>query len=202
MTNHFAGAIVALTTALSRQPLRTVAASALGLWLVGVVLFVGSRREFHCAFPSRVVRPTKLHNLAAFQYGPTLRASSFLSDKDSHHHPAYLIDGRARPSKVEKWVSLPKDKSPWLEIHWNGTRGLRSVVITHAGEFEMPELTARSYTLTCLRRGGTRQHWDIAKNGAHVAEHAVPCHDSVGIRIDFHDYGDVARVYEVEAWGR
>lgn len=202
MTHHFADVIEPLTTALSRHPLRTVATFAFGLWLFGLWLFVRSPREFHCVFPTRAVRPTELHNLVAFQYGPTLWASSFLSDKDSHHHPAFLIDGRARPSKVEKWVSRPDDERPWLQIQWQGKKQVRSVVITHAGEFERPELSARSYTLTCLRDGGTRQHWDIAQNRAHIAEHAVPCDGAVAIRIDFHDYGDMARVYEVEVWGQ
>lgn len=202
MRNDFAGTIERLSTLSPTRPLRIVAACIFVLWLAGLVWFVQPPREFFCVFPERVAHPAVMHNLAAFQLGPTLRASSFLSDKDAHHHPAFLIDGRAQPSKLEKWASAPKDKRPWVEIRWRGAKVLGSVVITHAGEFELPELTARSYTVTCLRGDGTSQRWDIAQNSAHIAEHATACRDAVGIRIDFHQYGDMVRVYEIEAWGQ
>lgn len=142
-------------------------------------------------------------NLAAWDLGPTVRASSYFRDWAAQHHPAFLVDGRARPEPIEKWASGPRDRHPWVEIEWREPHDLARVVLTHAGRFEPAAYTVRRYGVTCLRPGGGPSI-AVRDNVQPVATHELDCPGARGVRLDFqpNDERDVVRLYEIEAWGR
>jgi hypothetical protein len=190
-----------------RSHLRKPRAWALGLlaggWLLGLAWFVAADGHFEATLPRQRQEPLGVHNLALWDLGPTVRASSFFGDWTSHHHPLFLVDGRGMSDLVEKWVSAERDRKPWVEIRWGEPHDLERVVIRHAGWLEPPELTAHRYTIRCLGAAGQGARLDIADNQEAIATHALSCAKTRGIRIEFQRQGsDLVRVYEVEAWGR
>lgn len=174
-------------------------------WIVGLWLFLraGSHTPATVILPARKPHPPGEHNLVQPSYGVELRASSYYRDRSSHHHPAFLVDGRPRPSLVEKWASDPTDAQPWIELLWTGERELSRVRVQHAGHVENGELTARRYTLTCLSPRAPPPLL-VTDNQASVSAHELPCSGARGLRIDFapNRPGELVRVFEVEVWGR
>jgi hypothetical protein len=175
-----------------------------GLWLRGLVSFVAADGHFELTLPRLRNPPAGLHNLSLWDLGPTIRASSFYGDWGSHHHPAFLVDGRVHPDQVEKWASAEHDRHPWVEISWREKHDLERVVIRHAGSVEATDLTAHRYTLHCLDDGGQAPSLEVTSNEDSVATHQLVCTQVRGIRIDFvpKDSKDIIRIYEVETWGR
>jgi hypothetical protein len=154
--------------------------------------------------PSFAAHPTDLHNLAAAIYGPTIRVSSYYHDFPSQHHPAFLVDGREQPTRVEKWASEDGDASPWVEIKWQGSHHLFRVVIRHGGSVESDDTTSRSYSITCLHTSEQSSPLKVDDNAAKLAEHDLDCPAALGVRIDFvpNTKNALTRIYEIEAWGR
>jgi hypothetical protein len=174
-----------------------------GAWLLGLGAFVAADGHFEATLPRQRAEPTHEHNLARWDLGPTVRASSYFADWSAHHHPLFLVDGFASPDLVEKWASGERDARPWVEILWREPHDLERVVIRHAGWLEDPASTARRYTLRCLGAFGRGPSLDIDGNQEAVATHVLRCAEARGIRIDFQRNGDdIVRVFEVEAWGR
>jgi hypothetical protein len=191
-----------------RRPVRLVAlgfaAATAGAWLFGLVRFVGATGQFEARLPRRLAPPAGEHNLAAQQYGPLLRASSYNRNPVSYHHPWFLVDGRAQPQLIEKWASAPRDRSPWVEIRWREPRQLDRVVLRHAGGLEGDHLTLRNYTLTCLREGGPPVTLQVRDNHARLASHPLACAGARGVRLDAQlpAATDIVRLYELEAFGQ
>ena len=174
-----------------------------GLWLYGLGLFVTRRAPFEAELPRRQTPPSELCNLARWDFGPTVRASSFYADWVNHHHPLFLVDGRASPELVEKWASAERDPHPWVEILWREEHTLERVVIRHAGSVEDSHLTARRYRITCLQAGKNGPSVDVDSNTKAVATHDLHCEGARGVHIDFERNGkEMVRVFEVETWGR
>jgi hypothetical protein len=190
-----------------RSHLRKPWAWAAGLlaagWLFGLSSFVAADGHFEGTLPRQRAEPEGLHNLALWDLGPTVRASSYFADWLNHHHPFFMVDGREHPDMVEKWASGERDKHPWVEILWREEHALARVVIHHAGSIEDAALTLRRYSVTCLTAAGRGPRVDIDANQEPVATHELVCPRARGIRIDCTRNGDdIVRFYEVEAWGR
>lgn len=178
-----------------------------GLWLCGLVSFVAADGHIEVVLPRQRIPPTGLHNLALWDLGPTIRASSFYGDWSSLHHPAFLVDGQWPSDNVQKWVSGERDRHPWIELLWREHHDLERVVIRHAGVVEDASLTADHYTLRCLGASGPGPSLEVSANQDAVATHNLACAQARGLRIEFvpkggKDSKDVIRIYEVETWGR
>jgi hypothetical protein len=174
-----------------------------GAWLIGLWSFIAADGHCEATLPQRRADPPYQHNLALWDLGPTVRASSYFADWSSQHHPLFLVDGRTSPGLAEKWASGERDAKPWVEILWRKPHALERVVIRHAGWLEQAALTARRYTIRCLGAFGRGPSLDIEGNQEAVATHALRCAEALGIRIEFQRNGiDLVRVFEVEAWGR
>ena len=172
-------------------------------WLFGLVSFVAADGHFEATLPRQRTEPADIHNLALWDLGPTVRASSYFGDWLSHHHPLFLVDGRMRPDLVEKWASAERDHHPWVEILWREEHDLERVVIRHAGWLETPVFTIRRYSIRCLTASGQGGRLDVESNEAAVATHALGCPRARGVRIDFERNGDdIVRIFEVETWGQ
>jgi hypothetical protein len=173
-------------------------------WSYGAAAFLAADGSLTWTLPRQESPPEQAHNLAWFRFGPTLRASSFHRHDAAHHHPAFLIDGRAAPTLVEKWCSGILDKAPWIEISWGEPRQLSEVKIWHAGFREAAEHTLRRYRLGCLSAQEPAPSLQVTSNTNAIATHALPCRGARGLRIDWTPNvpGERARVYEVEVWGK
>lgn len=173
-------------------------------WLVGVALFAAADGSLSYSLPSLSAQPASEHNLASYRFGPTVRSSSFHRDPISHHHPAFLVDGRLHPTKLEKWSSASSDAGPWVELLWREERQLTRVVIHHAGSREDDALTVRDYTVSCLCAAPPCTQLRIRSNVQAVARHTLPCARATGLRIDWLVYKarEQVRIYEIEALGR
>jgi hypothetical protein len=185
-----------------RSCLRKPWAWALGI-TAGAWAVVAAAGHFEATLPRQRAEPTDLHNLALWDLGPTVRASSYFADWTAHHHPLFVVDGRGPSDIAEKWASGNRDPAPWLEILWREPHDLERVVIKHAGWLEDSGMTAHRYSLRCLGAAGQEPRIDITDNQEAVATHALSCAKARGIHIDFQRNGDdIVRVFEVEAWGR
>jgi hypothetical protein len=175
-----------------------------GLWLFGLVSFVAADGHFEVVLPRTRTPPAEFHNLSLWDLGPTIRASSFYGEFSALHHPAFLVDGRATPDRLEKWASAERDRHPWVEITWRETHDLERVVIRHGGSVESEAMTAHHYTLRCLTSSGQGPSLEVSSNLDAIASHNLVCPQARGIRIEFvpNDSKDIIRVYEVETWGR
>jgi hypothetical protein len=177
-----------------------------GAWLFGLVRFVLASGEFEARLPRRMAPPPGEHNLAAQQYGPLVRASSFNRNPIGYHHPWFLVDGRDHPQLLEKWGTAANDRAPWVEVRWREPRTLDRVVIRHAGDVEGDHVTVRAYTLTCLRApdGAPGPALQVHDNRAKVATHPLACPDAIGVRFATRLPAsmDILRLYELEAWGQ
>lgn len=179
-----------------------LAAAVLGAGLLfGLVRFLRADGVTTLRFVRIQAPPADEHNLADWRLGPTVRASGYHRDPLAHFHPVFLVDARTSPSVNEKWVSPPGPGS-WIEITWREPRNLERVVLRHAGELE-PGLSLASYTVQCLREGGPGPSIEVAVNRANLAVHALACPGARGIRFQpLLEHREVARIYEIEAWGR
>jgi hypothetical protein len=185
------------------RPWLLAALALVGLWLFGLGLFVARRAPFEAELPRRQKPSGELCNLSRWDFGPTVRASSFYADWVNHHHPLFVVDAKASPDMVEKWASAERDPHPWIEILWREEHSLERVVLRHAGSVEGNNLTARRYRITCLQTGGRGPSVDVDSNTQAVATHDLPCEHARGIHIDFErNDKEIVRVYEVETWGR
>lgn len=185
------------------RALRWLAIICLFAWFVGAVLFVRADGQVTWHMPRAREPRAGEHNLALYELGPTIRASSYHRDVDSHHHPAFLVDGRDKPSPIEKWASALHDAAPWIEIRWREPRTLARVSVRHAGSVEDAELTVRRYRLICLSERPDAPALSVMDNEQPVAVHALACAEARGIRIEWvpNQPNDAVRVYEVQAWG-
>jgi len=173
-------------------------------WLFGLASFVAADGHFEATLPRLRPPAPGLQNLALWDLGPTVRASSFYGDWLSHHHPLFVVDGREHPDLVEKWACGEHDLHPFIEITWRELHDIERVVIRHAGWIESAALTARRYTIRTLTATGYGPSQDVDSNQEAVASYDLTCRGSRGIRIEFkrNKGDDIVRVYEVEAWGR
>jgi hypothetical protein len=198
------------TTAMHRLFERTVgsrllAAILLGstlLFLVGLARFATSKAGFEVALPRTAasVETASEMNLVALATGPVLRASSFERDVYGLAHPAYLVDGRARPTETEKWVARFDDEAPWLEFVFREPHHVRRVVLRHGRSLHGKLRAHRAYRIQCMGNGGVLE---ITRNKDSVATHELDCPRATGIRIDFEkSRGKAPIVYEVEVFGR
>lgn len=141
-------------------------------------------------------------NWASLYAGARVRASSW--DNFHSHHPLFLIDGEASPTELEKWASLPATPFPWLEILFSGRHEISELVIRHAGWRETTAYTNDRYTLRCYSGKVLLAEFEVKNNTAPVARHTIACSGADRLRVTFDCTGpvNVARIYEVEAWGR
>jgi hypothetical protein len=174
------------------------------LWSLGFVLFLSATSVVTIELPVLAPHPAEEHDVAAARFGPTVRVSSYLADVYNQHHPAFLVDERASPTRVEKWASDENDPHPWVEIRWRGLHDITRVVIEHAGSVEDPGLTNHTYSLTCLEAGGRGRTLAVTGNTDPVTTHALACPSAIGLRADFTPDGPdgIVRVFEIAAWGR
>jgi len=174
-----------------------------GLWLWGLVVFIRRPAPFELELPRRRPPPAVSHNLARWDLGPTLRASSYYGDWIDHHHPVFAVDNQASPDLTEKWASARSDEHPWIEVLWRESHTLERVVLRHAGNVEAGHLTARNYRITCLRPGGGGPEINVQSNTETLASHELPCDNARGVRIELERNGtEIVRLFEVETWGR
>ena len=172
------------------------------VFLVAVVAFSVTHPVLESVILPRAPHPAKEHNLAALEYGPTVRASSM--DRVYTFHPLYVVDGKTTPTPMEKWSSEAHDEHPWIEVRWDRPRAVTRVVLTHAGAVESPVYTMRNYEIRCLGNGDGPL-MKVINNTQAVATHVLVCPSASGVHVDFdREPGarEVARLYEVEAWGQ
>jgi hypothetical protein len=184
--------------------LHWLAFAVVAAWLVGAVMFIKADGSVSWTAPVMQPPPAGEHNLAHYSFGSTIRASSYYKDVDAQHHPAFLVDGHPAPTLREKWTSAPSDRHPWIEVRWRQPRTLSYVVIKHAGWREDNQLTLRRYVLTCLHQGSqTPLRVEVRNNDRAIAQHTFFCRQARGIHVDWTPNApdDLARVFEVEAWG-
>lgn len=163
-------------------------------------------RPIEFALPARAPFPQGRANVAAAEFGPTVRASSAFADPSFQHHPAFVVDGRRKPTRREKWVSREDDPAPWLEILFARPVHLESVVLTHGGAVERSDYTADAYQIRCIRADG-QPGASVSVEGNRLAKvtHPLDCSNAGGVRLEFtprEKAGNMVRVYEVEAFGR
>jgi hypothetical protein len=173
------------------------------LWGFGFTRFLLADGVVHQTLPRREAPPSGEHNLAAYRFGPRVRASSYHRDSASNHHPSFVVDERARPTLTEKWVSAFNDPEPWLEVHFREAHAVGRVRMRLAGLVEDGALNMRSYRLLCLG-GEASAEVVVTDNRASEVEHALSCRDATGVRAEFTlgKRDDRARVFELEVWGR
>jgi hypothetical protein len=188
----------------AKRVLVTVVVLLAGGWSYGAMAFLAVDGSLTWSLPRRGIRPQEAHNLASYRFGPTLRASSFHRDYQAHHHPAFLVDGRAQPTSVEKWCSGIRDRTPWVEISWPEPRQLSEVTIRLAGSGDAPVRALRRYRLSCSSARGRTPTLAATSYENAITTHVFACPEARGLRIDWTlDQPDErACVYEIEAWGQ
>lgn len=176
-----------------------------GVFLLGMYRFAAAEGTVAWSVPRSARPPHEEHNLALFRWGPQVVASSYHRDPHMQHHPGFLVDGRVNPGLAEKWVSHPRDRAPWTEVRWSEARTIARVVIWHAGVLESAAMTGKNYLIRCLRDSGSSPSLKITGNVDPIATHTLACERAHGIRVEWSLDGlqdGLARVYEVEVWGR
>lgn len=172
-------------------------------FFLGLYRFVWRAEGVNVTVAASRPHPLAFHNLASWQYGPSLRVSSYYKDPLSNHHPIFLVDGHVAPSLQEKWASDEHDLAPWVEIIWHEPRSLERVAIRHAGDIESKQLSLRSYQLECLTRNSHAARLSVSEASPAVAIHDFKCSDATGVRLTaISAKGAIVRLYELEAWGR
>jgi hypothetical protein len=179
---------------------RCGAFACVALFALALVAFVAARSNVEVRFPARRPHPPGLHDLASMEYGTVVTASS--CEPTGHHHPAFLVDRRPRPTLLEKWASDPADRHPWVEIRWGEPHDVTEVVVVQGAALENARYLTRFF-LRCLGdASGSTARWvnDVRPVGREV----MPCPRARGIRLDFllDAQSDIVRIYEIEAWGR
>jgi hypothetical protein len=185
-----------------RRVLWLAAAPVAALWLFGLVRFLRADGAIVIDLPRLQPPPPGEHDLAAWRFGPTLRVSSYDGGALSPHHPAFLIDERRNPALLEKWVSGPGDRQPWVEVSWREPRHVSRIVLHHAGTREDPRFTLDGYTLTCL--GSPAAPLVITGNTQAVATHALDCPGATGLRLQARPQSSPTpvRLFELEVFGQ
>ena len=172
---------------------------------IGGARFIGTSATFELVVPraaAHTATPTSATNLAALAAGPTLRASSFERDVYNLAHPAYLVDGRARPTAQEKWTPRFDDPSPWIEIVFREPHDVERVVLRHARNVEQRSRANSEYRIRCLG-GDAAPSLEVKRNREAVASHGLSCQRATGVRIDFtRPRRRTLALYEVEVFGR
>ena len=178
---------------------RLVALGGAALIAAALARFALARPAIEVRFPRSAAASAERRDLANFREGPTVRVSSVLWA--SRHHPGYLVDGAGRPSQLEKWVSAPGDAHPFVEVQLREPHPLEELSLELAGAHEEPALTEPSYLIECF--AGERPVWrlSVAGNLAPRPRHPLLCPASDRVRVTFAPR-DLARVYELELWGR
>jgi hypothetical protein len=173
------------------------------LWCFGFTRFLLADGGVQQTLPRLEAPPSGAHNVAAYRFGPRVRASSYHRDARSSHHPSFTVDERERPTLTEKWVSAFNDQEPWLEVHFREPRTVERVRMRLAGVVEGAALNMQRYRLRCLG-GVASAEVVVTGNSASEVEHAFSCRDATGVRAEFTlgRRDDRARVFELEVWGR
>jgi hypothetical protein len=187
-----------------RLAARVLGVCVCAAWTWGAVRFLMADASVTFVLPKLDDPPSAEHNLASFRLGPRLRASSYHRAASPHHQPAFLIDGNQSPTLVDKWTSAVRDREPWVEVAWPEIHAVSQVRIHHAGRYESPAFTVRNYRIACLPEQDGNGSLTIRDNRAAIAIHALRCDRAQALRIDWMLEGnnDVARIYELEIWGR
>jgi hypothetical protein len=170
----------------------------------GLLRFAGARPAIETAFPRRGAETPGRANLAQFSEGSTLRVSSV--EWALRHHPGYLVDGHERPIPIEKWVSARSDPAPWADVLLDRVRDVDEVALELAGAHEPAEYTMRAYRIDCFRGEVLRSSRWVGSNDEPRPRHEVSCRQVDRVRVTFgvepRSARDVARVYELEVWGK
>ena len=173
------------------------------LFLVGLTRFVRTSATFEVALPRtepNSARGAKT-NLVALSTGPVLRASSF--DRDVYHlaHPAYLVDGRAHPTRDEKWTPRFDDEAPWIELGFREPHEVSRVLLRHGSDIDKKLRPNKVYRIRCLGDDAPTLH--VTRNKASRSRHKLHCPRATGVRIEFtKTRGKQPVVYEIEVFGR
>lgn len=177
---------------------------ALPLLLIGAALaggladFARARPAVEVRFPRGAPDSAERRNLARFSEGPAVRVSSVLWA--ARHHPGYLVDGWADPAPLAKWVSAPGDARPWAEVRLDRARDVDEVALELAAARE-PLPPDRAYRIECFAGDRLSFSLEIQDNASGRPRHPVRCPAADRVRVTFSPR-DVARVYELEVWGR
>lgn len=193
--------------ALRRLAIAVGAALAL-LLLVGLARFALARPVDEVRFPRSAAPSAGRVNLAHHARGPIVRVSS--SDSNRRHHPGYLVDGHAFARETEKWASTYGDEKPWLEVELDGPHDLDEVVLELPSSHREPaNLDLRRYRIDCFRGPAASSavaSLEVLANIDGRPRHPIACPQTSRVRVTFalepNTPLDVARVYEVEVWGR
>lgn len=183
-----------------------VLALAYGVAVLAATAWVAARPRHPVTVRSAAFPPVGSRaNLAAAGAGGRVRVSSY--DAFAGHHPAFLLDGRRTAALLEKWASSGEDREPFVEVLLPAPSDVDEVVLAHAGGVENPVYTMERYTLRCLR-GEEELFRQLVEGNTHpLARHAVSCSGVETVRVEFapgppRSAQAVARLYEVEVWGR
>jgi hypothetical protein len=185
-----------------------LAASALAALIVAVGLLALALADgsIEVSLPARapLTLGDQVQNVAAAQFGPTLRASSAFASDLLQHHPAFVVDGRRRPTDLEKWASRAEDRAPWIEVLFPRPVHLQRVVLTHGGAVEAAEYTADTFRLRCIRADGKPAEWlSVTGNRRPKTTHTLDCEQARGVRLELTPRADdIVRLYEIEAFGQ
>lgn len=140
------------------------------------------------------------NDLAQYCRGVRARVSSY--HVFANHQPMYAIDGRRSRDLMEKWVSGPEDLAPWIELLFPEPVDFSTVRLAHAGHFESPDYTMRSYRLSCSAGDELRAELGVQDNETPRPQHALSCRDVNRLRITFDTESgtarEVVRLYEIE----
>jgi hypothetical protein len=155
--------------------------------------FIFARPVSETRFPALVPEPDGRHDLALFQYGPVLRASSV--GWAGRHHPGYAVDGRQSGSSGEAWVPDDRDRLPWIEVAFQRPREIDELVVIQAG-------SPRRFDVECYAASRQTLRLSLDANEPRVST-TLSCRGTDRVRLTFHapEAGGVLAVAELELWG-
>jgi hypothetical protein len=169
---------------------------------VAEIAFLRARPISETRFARTKGDPPGRINLADPALGVTVRADS--SWWAQRHHPAYVLSGRLG-TKIEKWVSAPGDRAPWIEVEFDRPRQVEEVGLTLAGALESPDLTMRDYVAECFSADRLIASRTVRDNQDARPRIALPCNGATRVRMTFPIEAsgprDAARVYGLEIQG-
>lgn len=168
------------------------------------VTFGLSKPGFETVLPQVSDRGSGLRNLALFDEGLVIRASS--NERFGRHHPAYALDGQAPAMPNQQWLSAVGDMAPWIEVRFDAPRSIDHVQLSFTSRHEPNALVPKVYSLTCFTARGNQQKLTIRNNADKQPVHKLPCTSASGVRIDFpaqgRAVGEHVRIVELQVWGR
>lgn len=140
-------------------------------------------------------------NAASFRYGPTLRASS-MHHAGGHYLP-FAVDEASSPPLQAKWASDANDRSPYFEVQFREPVRIESVVVALSGSHPSDNASNKRLEVQCLVAKKVVKTVPFTNNRepkvtATIDETCEAIH--IPFRLDSSD-DDIARVFEVEAWG-